>query len=235
MRETLERLPKLGKKAPQCHEKLGNLLSLLYQEACCSHGCPGGDHFGQRIAGRVVSHALASYRLLCSAYYDESLALSRNLGEIANLLWFFRFRPEEIERWRQSDKQARKQAFSPVRVRKALEAAGVPVPIKHSRYEALCDAAVHLGPGTAPQSHNPLGVPTLGAIFQEPGCIASLNELGLATSVCAFGLTPLLTLKDRELPLLARALLEAVGGVDLEALLTKTVFRSRPPSGAPMM
>ena len=217
VRETRHRLPNLGNKAPECHDNLGTLLSLLYREACCSYGCSGGDHFGERLAGRVVGHALASYRLLCSGYYDESLALSRNLGEIANLFWLFLHQPPELERWRRSDKKVRTRDFSPVRVRLALEAAKLPVPIDETRYSGLCEVAVHPGPSTAPQTHNPVGIPTLGAVLQEAGCLASLNELAGATGVCAAGLIPLLTLGERKRALkeAAVALLDAVGGVDV--------------------
>ncbi len=223
VRETRERLPNLGRKAPECHDRLGDMLSLLYREACCFHGCSGGDHFGERITGRVVSHALGSYRSLCSGYYDESLALSRNLGEVANLFWFFLHRPAELERWRQSDKRTRTRDFSPIRIRLALEGAGIPVPIDETRYAGLCEVAVHTGPTTAPQAHNPVGVSTLGAFFQEAGCLASLNELADATGVCAAALIPLLTLGDRKQRLkeTAVALLRAVGGVDLAALRGK--------------
>jgi hypothetical protein len=223
VRETRERLPRRGRKAPECHARLGDLLSLLYRAACCFHGCSGGDHFTERIAGRVVSHALGSYRLLFSGYYDESLELSRNLGEVANLLWLFLHRPAQRERWHQSDKKTRMRDFSPVRIRLALEGAGLPVPIDETRYAALCEVAVHAGPSTTPQTHNPLGVPTLGAVFQEAGFLVSLNELAGATGVCAGALVPLLTLGDRRKRLteMAASLLEAVGGGDLATLRAK--------------
>ena len=128
-RETLDLLPRLGKKAPQCHARLGDLLSRLFQEASCSYGCSGGDHFGEKLTGRIVTHALGSYRLLCCGYYDESLALSRSLGEIANLFWLFSQRPAELGKWRQLDRKARTREFSPVQVRLALESEGIPVPI----------------------------------------------------------------------------------------------------------
>lgn len=222
---TRSRLATLGKKAPECQENLGTVLSLLYAEACCAHGCVGGDHFGQRLAGRVVSHALGSYRLLCAGYYDESLALSRNLGEVANLLWLFRHRPEEQERWRSADKRTRLREFSPVKVRLSIEAAGLPVPIDETRYAGLCEIAVHVGPETAPQVHNPLGLPTVGSFFQEGGCLVSLNELAGATGACVAGLIPVLTLEERSQRLKEStvSLLRSVGGADLETL--KAAFK----------
>ena len=213
----------LGEKAPECHERLGDVLSLLYRDACCFGGCPGGDHFGQRFAGRIVSHALGSYKLMSLGYYDESLALTRNLGELANLLWLFVHRPAERERWVASDKKDRIQHYSPVKVRLALEAQGCPVPIDESRYAGLCEVAVHPTPNTAPQAHNLQGIPTLGSVFQEGGFLISLNELAGATGVCAAAVTPMLKPGERNKRLkeMAVSLLLTVGGVDLETLRGK--------------
>lgn len=175
-------------------QQAGDLLSLSYREACCSHGCSGGDHFGERITGCVVSHALGSYRLLCSGYYDEVSCAFQNLGEVVNLFWFFLHRPAELERWRQPDKKTRTRDLSPVRIRLALEGFDIIVLFDESHYAGLCEVAVHAGPSTAPQAHNPVGVPTLGAFFQDAGCLAALNDLAGATGVCAAALIPLLTL-----------------------------------------
>lgn len=217
---TLERAEQLGKKVPLCLQRLGTILSLLYRETCCFYGCPGGDHFGQRIAGRVVNHALASFRMLCSGYYDESFALTRNIGEIANLLFLFGVKPELLEQWKEADEKTRWEEFRPAKVRSKLEKEGVPVPIDQTRYAQLCEAGVHLMPASTPQSHNPLGIPTLGSIFQEGGFIAALNELSGATGVCAAGLLRLLDLGDRKdsLKQASVELLRAVGGVDLSTL-----------------
>ena len=221
--ETSNGLEGLGKKAPECHRRLGSLLSALYRESCCDYGCPGGDHFGQRIAGRVVSHSLGSYRLLMSGYYDESFALTRNLGELANLFFLFWLHPDLVREWRAADKTTRGRKFSAVKVRLQLEEGGDPVPIDQARYAGLCEVAVHIGPETNPQAHNPLGVPTLGGCFQSAAFLATLNELAEATSVCAASLVPHLDLGERKMALLrsARDLLQEVGGVSLISLQEK--------------
>lgn len=95
---SLAQISKLGEKLPQCHRRLAAVLSLLYREACCFDGCDSGDHIPQRIAARVVSHALAAYRLLARGYYDESLSLARSIGEAANLLFLFALMPEHFAR-----------------------------------------------------------------------------------------------------------------------------------------
>jgi hypothetical protein len=105
--ETLGEIPTLGMSTPAGYESLGDVLSLLYAEASCFHGCTGGDHFWHRITARIVTHSLASLGLAIVGYYDESLALTRNLGEIANLLFLFAARPELPEVWRLSNDATR--------------------------------------------------------------------------------------------------------------------------------
>jgi hypothetical protein len=98
--ESLGEMPKLGISAPACYDRLGDVLSSLYAEASCYYGCAGGDHFRQRIIAHIVTHSLAALRLAILGYYDESIALTRNLGEIVNLLFLFAARPELQETWR---------------------------------------------------------------------------------------------------------------------------------------
>jgi hypothetical protein len=47
--ESIVEIPKLGLSTPVCFDSLGDVLSLLYAEASCFHGCLGGDHFYHRI------------------------------------------------------------------------------------------------------------------------------------------------------------------------------------------
>jgi hypothetical protein len=224
-RATRGRLPELGRQAPETLQHLGNVLSLLYREASCFYECPGGDHFAQRMAGRVVTHAVAAYRLLTFGYYDESFALTRNLGEAANLLFLFFLKPELIGIWKASDEGRRRQAFSAKEVRKRLEAIddGV-VPINRTRYASLCEVGVHLTPESAPQAHNPGQRPTLGGVLQEAGLLAALNELSGATGVCGAALGQLLSLavdRRRTLREASVALLRNVGGVNVSMLRTR--------------
>jgi hypothetical protein len=86
--ETDARRTVSGKTYPLTLDGLGNVLSLLYRSACCHWGCRGGDHQAEWLVGRAVNQAMASYRLLRSAFYDESLMLTRGVGEIANLVGY---------------------------------------------------------------------------------------------------------------------------------------------------
>src|SRR5262245_13348972 len=80
------RLLQMGHKAPQCLENLGTVLSLLDRAASCFWGCHEGDHLIEYLAGRVAASARASLRLLYFGFYDESLSITRSIGEAANLL-----------------------------------------------------------------------------------------------------------------------------------------------------
>jgi hypothetical protein len=197
-------------------------LSLLYREACCFGGYAGGDHFAQYVAGRVVTHALGAYRVLGCGYYDESFALTRNLGEAANLLFLFFQKPDLVEEWRGLDEGRRRQQFSALEVRRRLEAIGGGlIPIDRTRYAGLCETGVHLTPALTPQAHNPAGRPTLGGVLQDAGLLAALNELAGAVGVCGASLSRLLKVADdrrRALRDGSLALLRNIGGVDLEAL-----------------
>jgi hypothetical protein len=209
----------LGIKAPECTGNLGKVISLLYREACCFYGCKGGDHLIQRLTGRMVSHALASFRLIMFGYYDESLALTRNISELANLFFLLKARPELYDQWLASSDSERKRNFSPLKVRLALEADGVPIPFSETEYSDLCSTAVHIHPGTIPQDFNPQGRPILGAIPQEVGILTALNELAASVAIAGLSLTVHLDSGDRKDTLfdVQRALLNSVGEINLSS------------------
>jgi hypothetical protein len=218
-KHTLESGKRLGRKAPECRHLLGTVLSMLYREACCFYGCVPDDHLPQRIAGRITSNALSSFRLLVRGYYDESFNLTRSIGEAANLLFLCTFRREEFERWRNANDRDRWNMFKPAMVRASLKKAGLPVPIDDERYRLLCSIAVHLGPEVSPQAHQPERRPTLGSYYRQESYLAALNELAGATGVASSGLLWLLPKARKEkLKAASVALLRSVGGLDLAAV-----------------
>lgn len=218
--ESLKEIPQLGISAPACYECMGDVLSMLYAEAACFNGCGGGDHFFQRVTARIVTNALSSIRLAAIGYYDESLALARNVGEIANLLFLFAADSAALEAWRFGDEAKRRKEFSPVRVRLRLEEMGLRPPVDNSRYSLLCEVAVHLVPSTFPQAFNEHGRPTLGARFQYQGLIFALNELAVAVAEAASCVSVLAPLGERRAPLqlAAQVLLNVVGNLDLKVV-----------------
>lgn len=181
---SLKLLPSLGKSAPKCYEDLGTGVSYLDRMASCFWGCRGGDHIIERIIGRTASSASASLRLLLCGYYDESLALTRSLGESSNLLLLFNKDSAAYSEWIGAPEDDRKRKFSAVKVRLKLEEEKSTnkdlfelLVIGKERYGALSEISVHLTPETSPQMYNPVGVPILGARYQQFGFLSCLNEL----------------------------------------------------------
>jgi hypothetical protein len=132
-------------------------------------------------------------------YYDESLSLTRSIGDIGNLLLLFNQDTIAFEEWQQSSKRQRRSQFSPVKVRCRLEAIGRTKSVDLTllmmdewRYGALSEVATHATPQTKPQVHNPREIPCSGGVFQEAGVVVALQELAAATARAAIPLPKLL-------------------------------------------
>jgi hypothetical protein len=216
---SLKEIPELGVNTPACYASLGDVLSMLYAEAACSFGCAGGDHFWQKLTARIVGHSLASLRLAMSGYYDESLSLTRSVGEIANLLFLFATKPELVKLWQSSDDKHRKKHFGPVKVRLAIEELGHRPPIDESRYSLLCEVGVHLAPSVSPQAFNEHGRPSLGATLRDSELMVTLNELSMvvAESAACISTFPFVGPRASTLLVSAQVLLNMVGNLDLKA------------------
>jgi len=178
-----------GKALPATLEELGSVLSILYRLACCSWGCPGGDHTLEWMTGRLVNQACGSYRLLRAGLYDESLVLTRSIGEVANLLCLFKNGPTELSAWKTASRSERLNNFGPAAVRKKIEKLGTIVPsIDKERYQKLCEVGAHPVPGFAPGHYTGTGRPILSGIMQETGVFVCTTELGYAVAVAAIWL-----------------------------------------------
>ena len=180
---TDERLPNMGEKAPACLEQIGTVLSLLDRMASCWWKCGAEDHVVEYLCGRVSSSGRAALRLMKLGFYDESLVLSRAIGEIANLLVLFQQDKTAFEEWKTASRRDRMIKFTPFKVRVRLESLDTSSPISRERYQLLSERAAHVNPDTKPQSHNILGVPWIGAMLQEEGLLVCLNELAVALSI----------------------------------------------------
>ena len=187
-KQTDQKVLNLGQKAILTYQNLGTLQSYLYRFACCQWGCLHNDHKLEYIVGRVVSHVQASLRVLFFGYYDESLALTRNIAEIANLLVLFGYDKNKLQEWKSLSEDEAWKIFGPGKVRQMVTAMGKFLPIPKEHYGRLCSVGTHINPITKPQPYNPVHIPTVGAVFQELGFFVALNELAIATSVVAGGL-----------------------------------------------
>jgi hypothetical protein len=215
---TDKELQRAGERAPACFAEIGTVLGYLDRMASCSWGCRQGDHLIEYLCGRAASQTLASLRLMRFGLYDEALLACRGIGEIANLLFLFHHDPSSFREWADSSEQARRKAFSPVNVRKRLEASGSIIPIDEQRYSRLSGIAAHVNPATRPQAHNLLGVPGTGLGFQEAGALACLNETAGALASVTAGGSFLLGYDAglrKEILGACRALVQQIGAIDL--------------------
>ena len=212
---TVAHLDKLGGRAVGCLSLLGKALNALSGAAACRWGCNNGDHGVEFLLGRAASGGHAAYRLMMHGFYDESLAQTRSLGEIANLFALFASEESAFGTWKASTERERLIAFSPVKVRIRLEGLGVSAPIDKDRYSRLCEAGVHVSPTTRPNAHSPDSIPRLGGEFQPVGFLVALNELSWALC-CAMATGAHLARVGRVADRLGSAALslnEQIGGV----------------------
>ena len=162
--------------------RLGTVTSLMYRVACCYWGCHGREHTLEYLAGRTCTSAHSAYRLMGFGYYDEALALSRNIAEIGNLVHLFFTENSHIRKWLDLPETDRRCQYSAVNVRRKLESLGSVVPTDRDQYSWLCQVGTHVSPQTVPQAHNSEMRPILGAVFQKDGWAISIESL--AWSVC---------------------------------------------------
>jgi hypothetical protein len=163
-------------------EQLGVVLSYLYRFSCCYWGCHRRAHVIEYLAGRAVTSSGSALRVLFAGYYDESLALVRNVAEVGNLMNLFLAEPSNIRLWLDLPEHERRKKFGPVAVRKALENAWGGAPISAEKYAWLSSIGVHAAPNVLPGAHNPEGRPILGCVFQQEGADVATSRL--AWSVC---------------------------------------------------
>ena len=163
-------------------EQFGTVLSLLYRLACCYWGCHGKEHIIEYLAGRTVTSVQAGYRLLGFGYYDEALALARNVSETGNLAQLFFTAPDNIRSWLDSTDKDRRRKYSPAAVRNLLMQVGSVVPTDQEEYSWLCEVSTHVTPNTRPQAHQNADKPILGAVYQSSGWGTAFERL--AWSLC---------------------------------------------------
>ena len=217
-KETWKTLPKTGKQVPRCLDALGELLSLTYRAATCHWGCAGPDHTVNHLAVRIAATASASIRCLTAGYYDESLALTRSIGELSNLLVLFVRIPGQFEAWRRATRRERLDRFSPFKVRLALESNNIAPPIDQERYSALSESGVHATADMVPGGHNPRRRAVLGHVFQLPGAIVALSELAIATAVAGHQVSRLLKMTPEvcaEFDGTVKAIVDGLPGIDI--------------------
>jgi hypothetical protein len=98
----------------------------------------------QLLGMRTFNALGASLKLALSGYSQNSALIMRDILETVFLLDLFRGDRLLIERWRLSDKPERMKAFSPLRVREALDVRdGFTSRKRAEMYEMFCELAGH--------------------------------------------------------------------------------------------
>ncbi len=212
----------MGEMPLQLVPRLGTVLSLLDRVASCHWGCSLGDHVVEYLCGRSVSNGRAALRLATFGLYDESLSLTRSIGEIANLLLLFVNSPPDLAAWKAMSRGDRINKYGPGAVRAKLPKFGAPiVPVSEQRYRLLCERATHVTPETRPQAHNVLGLPSTGGNFQIAGFLLCLNELAVPIAIVSYCAAKILPLKNEvalEMLHAGRDVIEMTGAITIESI-----------------
>src|SRR5260221_628766 len=185
-----------GKRHPETIITLGTTISLLYKASCCYWKCNGGDHLLERLIAKTENQAISSFKLYRGCFYDESLMITRGIGEIANLLHLFYFFPEKKEQWKTQNDSERFRNFNPSAVRSILEKTKQFVPIDKKRYGKLCEVGTHPAPAEVPGHYTGTGVPILGMIVQPVGAYVCISELSYAVGLVAVTAPKLLAIEE---------------------------------------
>lgn len=221
-RQTLRRVPKLGKVAPKTYAALGEMLAWVDLLGSCFWGCSEDDHTIQYLIGSAGSTCEAAVFLALGGRYDAGLAMIRNAGERANLLALFAIDSSALIAWRAMDPRARRRHYGPAAVRRTLDETHDTWPITDERYDEL-SGITHPHDAKPPQAFNPLQIPVTAQVYQEAGFLVTLNEAALVAGVVggfgAMALSSTIGKADAKRVLLASAdLLESIGGVTITDL-----------------
>jgi hypothetical protein len=159
-------------------ELLGTSLSALYQVATCHRKCFGGAHVLESLSGRIYNLAVSAYQLAISGFYDESLNLTRSIGEIANLISLSVVDKTGLSEWLYSDTKTRITKFGPGKIRAMLKKHDSAVLIANDDwYAEFCEKYTHVTPQTRPNLHAATGQAHVGGEHDTEEIQRVLGEL----------------------------------------------------------
>lgn len=133
----------------------------------------------QHLGIQLFNGSASAIKLLLSGYYQSSASIQRNLLEIMFLLDYFTMDKDSILKWHEFNEQERKNHFSPVKIREALDKRdGLKEHKRKKAYQNLCNLAAH----PTPKSFNmirsiPNGDAHCGPFFELTVIKATLEEL----------------------------------------------------------
>ena len=126
---------------------------------------------------RLVNVAFSAVKLALSGYYQQSMALSRDITETGFLVHYLTKVPSEMPIWRNATEKERKERFSPVKVRIALDRLDGSVDLNRAKVYA---AASELGAHVSPRGFNLLrsdNVVMVGPFFEADYLRLCVREL----------------------------------------------------------
>jgi len=96
---------------------------------------------------RLTNLAFSAVKLALSGYYQQSLALARDITETGFLIHYLTTTPLEMEVWRNSSEEERKKKFSPVKIRIALDKAEGTTELRRAKvYAETSELGAHASP-----------------------------------------------------------------------------------------
>jgi hypothetical protein len=170
------------------------------------------------LTGRAANSSYAALNLMHRGYYDQSLSLARTLGEIANLMALFAYDKSKLDEWKRISDKERRQKFSAVKVRLAIDSMSKPLPVDKERYGRLSVFSIHASPDTLAQAHGAQGKGVTLPVFQPVGFLLALNEISLPIAFITLFAGSLLKLHDdirKVFKDIAILLIENMGGVSI--------------------
>ena len=137
-------------------ERLGAALSYLDRVPRCSWGCEdsGVDHLEKHIIARTSSNARVAIRLSMSGYLSEAFAITRSMGEVANLKHLFMASEDSLEMYRNTSASGRNKHFSAGKVREKLANLEAGSFMDQGLYKNLSRAFVHTSANWSPLSYS---------------------------------------------------------------------------------
>ena len=157
------------------NDLIGTAMNVIYQAATCHRKCQGGAHTFERLLGRAYNLGCGSYNLTVFGLYDEALSLIRSLGEIANLVMLSAVDGPKIKEWPHASREERLNKFSPVKIRRMLEAMEMEPCANDKWYREMSEGYSHITPDTQPNFHG--GYAFVGGRYEPEGmrkCFGSM-------------------------------------------------------------
>ncbi len=155
---------------------INSSLELLFQ-LLCQETSDNQDHRTLALIGlRVLNATGAAMTLGRHGFFVHAFAVARDLMELAFLVDFFQRWPEEVIAWRTLTERDRRRKFSPLMVRKRLDAAdGFSDQNRNKSYTRLSNYAAHASPQSVQllqqNGNSPLGPQpneqALNAVLEE--------------------------------------------------------------------